>query len=129
MYRNDEKEIMDMSIPTVLNKETGEYEKIFSVEKNEEKHKEAFKEMVTVVMSEQISAYLEFMGIKTLDLANKEHVQTLMAFFLPDNKEKEDKQVEVKEPEKSVNSNKEKDVKQATQKTEKKWIKKYNKKK
>ena len=41
MYRNDEKEIMDMSIPTVLNRETGEYEKIFSAEKNEEKHKEA----------------------------------------------------------------------------------------
>ena len=85
--------------------------------------------MVTVVMSEQISAYLEFMGIKTLDHANKKHVQTLMAFFLPDNKEKEDKQVEVKEPEKSVNSNKEKDVKQATQKTEKKVDKKDNKKK
>lgn len=129
MHRNDEKEIMDISMPTVLNRETGEYEQIFSVEKNEEKHKEAFKEMVTVVMSEQISAYLEFMGIKTLDLSNKEHVQTLMAFFLPDNKETEDKQVEVKESAKDVNSHKNKDVKQAPQKTEKKVDKKDTKKK
>lgn len=143
---NNQEEIKNVGMPTILNRDTGEYEPIFS-EKQKDSKVTVIKEMVTVIMPEQVSAYLQFMGIKTLDLGNKEHVETLKAFFLPEDKQEGDvKQVaqpedlataEVVQPEESVlkavheEAEKElkKEVKKAPQKTDKKVVKKTAKKK
>ena len=86
---NNQEEIENVGMPTILNRDTGEYEPIFS-EKQKDSKVTVIKEMVTVIMPEQVSAYLQFMGIKTLDLGNKEHVETLKAFFLPEDKQEGD---------------------------------------
>lgn len=143
---NNKEEIESVGMPTILNRDTGEYEPIFS-EKQKDSKVTVIKEMVTVIMPEQVSAYLQFMGIKTLDLGNKEHVETLKAFFLPEDKQEGDvKQVaqpedlatsEVVQPEESVlkavhaevEKELKKEVKKVPQKTDKKAGKKTAKKK
>lgn len=143
---NNQEEIENVGMPTILNRDTGEYEPIFS-EKQKDSKVTVIKEMVTVIMPEQVSAYLQFMGIKTLDLGNKEHVETLKAFFLPEDKQEGDvKQVaqpedlatsEVVQPEESVlkavhaevEKELKKEVKKVPQKTDKKAGKKTAKKK
>lgn len=142
---NNQDEIKNMSMPTILNRETGEYEPLFS-EKKKTSNVTAIKEMVTVIMPEQVSAYLQFMGIKTLDLGNREQVETLKAFFLPEGEEQVREKVEqpkdiatseVVQPEESVlkavhaevEKESKKEVKKAPQKTDKKVGKKPTKKK
>lgn len=143
---NNKEEIESVGMPTILNRDTGKYEPIFS-EKQKDSKVTVIKEMVTVIMPEQVSAYLQFMGIKTLDLGNKEHVEILKAFFLPEDKQVGDvKQVaqtedhvstEVVQPEESVlkavhaevEKELKKKVKKAPQKTDKKAVKKTAKKK
>lgn len=142
----EQEEIMDAGMPKVLNRETGEYEPLFKTAKEPEQKVTVIKEMVTVIMPEQVSAYLQFMGIKTLDLGNREHVETLKAFFLP-GEEKQDEGLveqpkdlatsEVVQPEESVlkavheeaEKESKKEVKKAPQKTDKKVGKKPTKKK
>ena len=71
--------LTDMDLPRVMDRETGEEVALFK-SKQQEQQKPVFSEMVSVVLSKELTDYLLKNNVTTLFLDNLEHIELLCQF-------------------------------------------------
>lgn len=78
---NENKPFSEQDVPTMLNRETGKYEPLFTVHAEEKQEGPVIIEHVSVVVPAEINDFLMNNDITTLDLGNSEHVKRLAIYY------------------------------------------------
>lgn len=77
----DNKPFSEQDVPTMLNRETGKYEPLFTVHTEKKQEGPVLIEHVSVVVPAEINDFLMSNDITTLDLGNSEHVKRLAIYY------------------------------------------------
>ena len=78
---NENKPFSEQDVPTMLNRETGKYEPLFTVHTEKKQEGPVLIEHVSVVVPAEINDFLMSNDITTLDLGNSEHVKRLAIYY------------------------------------------------
>lgn len=78
---NENKPFSEQDVPTMLNRETGKYEPLFTVHAEKKQEGPVLIEHVSVVVPAEINDFLMNNDITTLDLGNSEHVKRLAIYY------------------------------------------------
>lgn len=78
---NENKPFSEQDVPTMLNRETGKYEPLFTVHTEKKQEGPVIIEHVSVVVPAEINDFLMNNDITTLDLGNSEHVKRLAIYY------------------------------------------------
>lgn len=128
--------LTDMDLPRIMDRETGEEVALFK-SKQQEQQKPVISEMVSVVLSKELTDYLLKNNVTTLFLDNPEHIELLCQFVKLDRpvrketpeSERPVEDIKKEEPVVHEERNQKEETKPATDKKQKQTDTKKSKKK